>query len=421
MSRRVLGCIVAAALALCATACGSSSSGSGGATAGGSPSSATSGAGSTSPTSASSSSPILVGVVVPLTGALATPGQFQLDGLKAAVSYVNANGGILGRQVQLLVEDSGGSPVQAVAKFKLLVSKHIQVIFGDLLADYSAMQPLFKPSNIISISQNTTDSTWYPATNNPNGFNVFIPTRGYAQLYVNYLVKNYHVKKIGVIGGTDDFGTSLTAAVKAYAPTVGVQVVTQQFPANATSLVTQMRSLKNAGADSLISATFAGGQILSIQAQQALGWDPPAVTSNTLNDSAGVAAVKSAGLKNLVGGPVSSFMLDSTAGAPETQHQKIFLSYLQKAVGKGTSLDGVWSTGIIWFDGLLVWKSAVEKAGTTATASVLKVMNSGAPLAGWSGNFTYSPSNHVTSNVTSIFGLYAGGVDCPGACPAAKG
>jgi ABC-type branched-subunit amino acid transport system substrate-binding protein len=420
MSRRVLGSIVAAILALTATACSSSSSGGGGTPSGGS--SATSGAPSTSPTSSTSASgPILVGVVVPLTGAEATPGQFMLDGLKAGVSYINNNGGILGRQIKLLVEDSAGSPVQAVAKFKLLQAKHIQVIFGDLLAGYSAMVPLFKPANIISIDQNTTDSTWTPVTNNPNGFNIFIPTSGYAQIFVNYLIKNFHVKKIGVIGGTDDFGVSLTADVKSYAQSHGVQVVTQQFPANATSLVTQMRALKNAGADGLVSATFAGDQILSIQAQQALGWDPPEVTSNTLNDSAGVAAVKAAGLKNIAGGVVSSFMLQSHAGAPETQHQKIFLSYLQKAVGKGTSLDGVWSTGITWFDGILVWKSAVEKAGTTATAAVKKVMESGTPLAGWSGNFEYSPTSHIPKNVTSIFGLYQGGVDCPGPCPAAKG
>jgi ABC-type branched-subunit amino acid transport system substrate-binding protein len=403
MHRRVLTLVTAGALLLSAAACSSSGNSAG------------SGA-----SAQSSSSPILVGVVVPLTGAEATPGQFQLDGLKAALSYVNNHGGILGRKAQLVTEDSGGNPVQAVADFKLLVSKHVNVIFGDLLAAYSAMVPLFAPANIISISQNTTDSTWVPESVNPNGFNVFIPTRGYAQLYVDYLLKNYHVKKIGVIGGTDDFGTSLTTAVMAYAKTKGIPVVTQQFPANATSLVSQMRALKNAGVDGLISATFAANQVLSIQAEQALKWDPPAVTSNTLNDSAGVAAVKAAGLKNLVGGPVSKFMLTKDPSAPETSQQKVFLSYLAKAVGGG-SLDGVWSTGIIWFDGLLVWKSAVEKAGTTDTAAVKKVMESGTPLVGWSGSFIYSTHSHVTKNVTSIFGLYAGGVDCTGPCLEAPG
>jgi branched-chain amino acid transport system substrate-binding protein len=406
MLRRTAGLLASLTLIVSVAACSSGSSSksdSGGAASGG---------------AVDTSKPIKVGAVAPLTGASATPGNFQLDGLKAAVAYVNDNGGILGRKVELTSEDSGGNPVQSVAKLKQLVGQKIDVVFGDLLAGYSAMVPEFTKSNIISISQNTTDSLWDTASANPNGFNVFIPTRGYATLYVDYLVDNFHVKKIGVIGSTDTFAASLFTAVKDYAKTKGVEVVTQQYDPNATDISSQMRALKNAGADGLISATFAAGQVLSINAEQAVGWDPPAVTSNTLNSSAGVAAVKAAGLKHLVGGPVAKFML-SAPGAAETTQQKTFLDYLAKQVPSGQSLDGVWSSGLTWFDGLLVWKAAVEKAGSTDTAAVKKVLESGTPLAGWSGDFTFSSTSHVTADVTSIFGLYAGGVSCPRACAAA--
>jgi branched-chain amino acid transport system substrate-binding protein len=403
MQRRVLTLLASVALVTAVAACSSSGS-----------------SGSAS-SSGSSSSPIKVGVVVPLTGAEATPGQYQLYGLQAAADYVNDHGGILGRKVELVTKDSAGSPVQAVADFKQLTSEGINVIFGDLLAGYSAMVPLFKPANIISISQNTTDSTWANVNTNPNGFNVFCTTTCYADVFVNYLQSVWHVTKIGVIGGNDDFGTSLTTAVQTVAASKGIKVYTEEFSDSATDVTTQMRALKNDGVQGLVSATFSGPQIIAIKAQQALDWNVPTVTSNTLNDSAGVAAVKSAGLTHIYGGVVSSFMLQSKAGAAETAQQKTFLTYLQKAVGSGTSLDGIWSTGIIWFDGLLVWQAAVEKAGTTDTAAVKKVMESGTPLKGWSGNFTYSATSHIPQNATSLFGLYQGGVDCPGACPAAEG
>jgi branched-chain amino acid transport system substrate-binding protein len=403
MHRRVVTLLASVALVTAVAACSSSgSSGSAG-------------------SSGSSTGPILAGVVLPLTGAEETPGQDQLYGIEAAVDYVNGHGGILGRQVKLLTKDSGGSPVQAVADFKQLAAEHINVIFGDLLSSYDAMVPLFKQDNIISISQNTTDSTWANVSTNPNGFNIFCTTTCYAQVYVNYLQSVDHVTKIGVIGGNDDFGTSLTTAVQQVAAAKGIKVYAEEFSDSATDITPQMRALKNDGVQGLISATYSGTQILSIKAQQALGWDPPSVTSNTLNDSAGVAAVKSAGLKNIVGGVVSSFMLQSTAGAAETAQQKTFLTYVQKAVGSGTSLDGVWSDAILGFDGVLVYQSAVDKAGTTDTATVKKVLESGTPLKGWSGDFEYSATSHVTKNAASLFGLYQGGVDCPGACPAAAG
>src|SRR6202021_778530 len=50
--------------------------------------------------------PIRVGMVDPLTGAYAAPAGNEVIGAKLAVEQINAKGGILGRQVELLGEDS---------------------------------------------------------------------------------------------------------------------------------------------------------------------------------------------------------------------------------------------------------------------------------------------------------------------------
>lgn len=373
-----------------------------------------------SSTGSSSTDPIIVGAVAPLTGVEAVAGQEQLVGLKAAVLYVNDHGGILGRKVQLETEDSGGNPAQAVADFKLLVGKHVSVVFGDLLAGYAAMVPLFGPAGVISMSQNTTESIWANPSTNPNGFNTFITTTGYAQLYVDYLVNNYHIKKLGIIGSTDDFATSMFSSVQAYAKTKGIPVVVQQFDPNATSVVTQLRALKNAGVDGLISATFDAGQVLSIQGQQALGWDVPTVTSNTLNDSAGVAAVKAAGLKNIVGGPVSKVILIPSAGAPESANANILLDYLQKVTGE-TNFDGSQSNALTWFDGLLVYKAAAQKSHSIDANVIRSTLEDGQAYAGLSGDYVYSKASHITKNVDNIFGLYLGGLTCQRVCVAAPG
>ena len=50
--------------------------------------------------------PVKIGLDNPLTGTYAAPGKNELIGCQLAVEQINAKGGILGRQVQLLVEDS---------------------------------------------------------------------------------------------------------------------------------------------------------------------------------------------------------------------------------------------------------------------------------------------------------------------------
>ena len=405
MFRRMVSVLGALSLATVAAACGSSDDGGGGG--GGSASDADSG-------------PIRIGVVFPLTGPQSGVGNQHVNGIKAAVDYINDNGGILGRDVELSIKDSGGNPTQSVAQFRSLVDEGIVAVTGDQLAGYAAMVPEFERSDVISLTQATQDTLWDDPSANPNGFNSFIPTHGYAQLYVDYLVDNADVTKIGVIGSTDSFAASMFEAVQQYAEEQGIEVVTEQFDPNATSVVNQMQALKDEGVDGLISATFGGGQVLSIQAQQALGWDPPAVTSNTLNTAAGVQAVQAAGLTNLVGGPVSRVMLVSEEGAPESEQAQTLLDYLGQVTGQ-TEFDGTWSNATTWFDGLLVYKAAVEEAGTTDADAVKEVLESGEPFEGLSGEFSYSADSHVTEDVDEIFGLYLGGLPCPRTCVAAPG
>src|SRR5579872_4454462 len=50
--------------------------------------------------------PVKIGLVDPLTGAYAAVAQNEVAGARLAVDDINAKGGILGRQIQLLVEDS---------------------------------------------------------------------------------------------------------------------------------------------------------------------------------------------------------------------------------------------------------------------------------------------------------------------------
>ena len=103
MRRGWKGVAVTGALALAVAACGGE--GGGGGTAG------------------ESSEPIVIGTSLPLTGEFSQPGTAAKEGYEVWVEMVNADGGLLGRQVELIVKDDASNQNTIVADYNALISQ----------------------------------------------------------------------------------------------------------------------------------------------------------------------------------------------------------------------------------------------------------------------------------------------------------
>ncbi len=83
--------------------------------------------------SARGESPVRIGMVDPLTGVYAAPAGNEVIGAKLALEQMNAKGGILGRQAELLVEDSANDVGTGVQKTRKLIERdQVSFIIGDV-------------------------------------------------------------------------------------------------------------------------------------------------------------------------------------------------------------------------------------------------------------------------------------------------
>src|SRR5690349_15135950 len=83
--------------------------------------------------SARGETPIRIGFVDPLTGVYAAPAQNEVMGARLAVQQINANGGILGRPIELLVEDSANDVGVGVQKARKLIERdQVSFLIGDV-------------------------------------------------------------------------------------------------------------------------------------------------------------------------------------------------------------------------------------------------------------------------------------------------
>jgi branched-chain amino acid transport system substrate-binding protein len=79
----------------------------------------------------STQGPIKIGISLSLTGDFSDPGKAVQRGYQLWASYVNAHGGILGRQVQLKIVNDASDPNQAVSNYqKLITGDHVDLVFG---------------------------------------------------------------------------------------------------------------------------------------------------------------------------------------------------------------------------------------------------------------------------------------------------
>jgi len=133
-SSRAAGLIAGLAVAgLVATACGSSDSSSSesAAEAPASPAATEAAASADSGGDTAAEGPIRIGISLPLTGDFSQPGGEAKKGYDAWASIINANGGLLGRQVELVILDDASSQEQVVTDYNNLISQeNVDLLLG---------------------------------------------------------------------------------------------------------------------------------------------------------------------------------------------------------------------------------------------------------------------------------------------------
>src|SRR5690606_34766431 len=72
-----------------------------------------------------------IGVNMPLTGPVAASGNYIANGARIAADRINAAGGVLGKKLELLIEDNKGNPTEAAAVAEKLISRDkVPVMMG---------------------------------------------------------------------------------------------------------------------------------------------------------------------------------------------------------------------------------------------------------------------------------------------------
>jgi ABC-type branched-subunit amino acid transport system substrate-binding protein len=153
---------------------------------------------------------IKLGITIPMTG-IASPGYNKVPGaMKAYFDYVNANGGVNGRKISLVVKDDQYIPTLAVAKANELILKDKVFALVGTLGTASnkaiARSAQLSTRGIPALFVNTGFSGFADKKAYPTSFSLLPSYQMEAKVIGKYLDENFKGKKIGLLYQDDDFG-----------------------------------------------------------------------------------------------------------------------------------------------------------------------------------------------------------------------
>ncbi len=150
---------------------------------------------------------IKIGVAGAHSGDLASYGLPSVKAAELVVDMYNANGGVLGRQVELVIEDDVCKPEVATNTASKLVGDGVVAVVGHICSGATkAALSIYKDENIIAISPSATNPPLTKSGDYPNFFRTIAPDDAQAEVEVNYAVETLGLKKIAILHDKGDYG-----------------------------------------------------------------------------------------------------------------------------------------------------------------------------------------------------------------------
>jgi len=320
---------------------------------------------------------IKIGMCAPVTGPAAESGKYAVGGAKLAVEQVNKAGGVLGKQIELIVEDDQTTNPGIVLAFsKLAAQPDIVAFLGSIRStQVHAMAPdvlkLCKPVMFGGTDPNLTK------LGNPWLFR-FRPNDSYSgKVIADYGVNTLGKKKWAVLHSTDAFGTAGGKALTEGLSKLGITPVIDQGYANQSQDFTPVvLAIKQSGAD-VLGSYFTFENDLGIFARQLrqLGVNIPWVGSPSIVN---ITALKLAGPALYGTYGVADYAEDSSEGS------KAFGKLYRDAFKVAPDNQSSWP-----YDAVIVLAKAMNTAKSTDPAKVREAILAIRGHAGAEGEYNF--------------------------------
>src|SRR4051794_2623097 len=352
--------------------------------------------------------PIKIGVDTPITGTYAPIGQQVRWGLDLAAKEVNAAGGIVGRQIQLIYEDEEANPSVAVQKAdKLFQVDKVDFLTGTVNSGSTLAvgQLAERAGKLMATTVSFADSITADKCS-PNVFRVNARAEQQTAALAAWLAKDKPNPKVYFLGPDYEMGRSTVAAFQKGVKEHGGTDLGEVFAPLDSKDYTQYFGQIRAARPQVLYTSTAGNDTVRLLTQMQ---DFGLLTNLLVVGAAGTVTSQNVGA---IGTAADGFTT-GVGYSPQidTPENKTFVEAFRNAYKTDPDLYGADSYGLIYF-----YKAAVEKAGSTDTDKVRNAMR-GLQWMTPQGMKTMRAGDHQAVQNMYVVQVHKGKFDIVGSVP----
>ncbi len=339
---------------------------------------------------------IKIGAILAVTGPASNLGAPEARTLEMLSDDINAKGGIIGKKVELLIKDSGGSPEKAISFAKQLIEedKVFAIIGPSTSGESMAIKNIAEEGKTLLISCAAAE-----VIVNPLAKYVFkvAPKDSYAVVKIYQQMKKMGISKIGVLSSNTGFGKAGKEQLEKLAAENGIQIlISEIYDKSATDLTAEVTKLKAMHIHALVNWSIEPAQSIVIKNARQIGLKVPIFQSHGF---ANIQYAKAAGAAaEGVIFPASRIVVADVL--PDKNVQKPVILAYKKAYETKYNED-VSTFGGHAYDAMMLLARAIREAGYDRE----KVRNSFENIKGFVGTagvFNFSPADHNGLDIDSF-------------------
>ena len=294
---------------------------------------------------------IKIGVITDRVGVSKPYSEPATEGVVFAADEINRHGGLLGRKIELLIEDDQSRPDISAALARKLVDQGVVFILSVSLSPATQQQqtvtmeakvPQMTPMNSADYLTTQLDNPWFWQTG-PLG-----SVQG-ATLLAH--ARSKHLKRVALVTDNSDLGQAIAKAFRGAFEKSGIQLVADEVVARgATTAMPQMQKVRAANPEAMfLAGVLTAENVLIFRAYKELGVKFPIHSSYNLS-----VPIYETVAKGLVDGITFVDAYD-----PDKPEVKAFVAAYKKATGKDPqNLHGY------GYDGVMLVADAIRRAGS---------------------------------------------------------
>jgi len=217
---------------------------------------------------------VVIGSMQDLSGPIVAFSKQLKNGMEMRVEEINAQGGIHGRKLKLVIEDHGYDPKKAVLGAQKLVQRDkIFAMVGTIGTPTAlASMPILFDKNVPHLFPLTAARQMYEPLH-PLKYSFAAPYFDQMRAGVKYMVKAKGYKKVCSMYQDDDFGVEVMQGAEAGLKELGMALAEKTtYKRGATDFSSQIAKMKDTGCDFVVLGTIIRETLGAIGTARKLGW-----------------------------------------------------------------------------------------------------------------------------------------------------